>query len=292
MADATPTCPPPDPNPIRPRLVPPPGSCDSHFHVFGPGPVFPYAAERTFTPHDAPKAALLDLHAFLGFDRGVFVQSSCHGTDHAALVDLLTTTGGRYRGVALLAPDTPPTEVARLDAAGVRGVRFNFLPHLGGYPRRDDIDAVLRLVAPFGWHVAIHVTGRDLLACRDVVTAIDARVVIDHIGRVDVTEGSEGAAFTALRRLVDRGNVWVKLSGVDRVSRAGPPFGDAVALARMLAAHAPERVVWGSDWPHPNVERFVPNDGMLVDLIPEIAPDAAMRRRMLVDNPAELFGFR
>ncbi|NVO17194.1 MAG: amidohydrolase family protein [Rhodoplanes sp.] len=286
-----PTCPPPDPHPKKPAYVPPPGACDAHFHIFGPGDVFPYAPKRPFTPPDAPKARLLALHHFLGFERGVFVQSSCHGTDHAALLDLLATTDGRYRGVALLTPGTAPEEVARLHAAGVRGVRFNFLQHLGGRPSLDDMRTVIELVRPHGWHVAIHVTGKELLDSLDLITSIRAKVVIDHIGRVDVAEGTAGFAFGALKRLLDRGTIWVKLSGVDRISRAGPPFADAVALARALVRHAPERVVWGTDWPHPNISRFMPNDGELVDLIPQIAEDARTQRLMLVDNPTELFEF-
>jgi 2-pyrone-4,6-dicarboxylate lactonase len=290
MLNVSPSCPPPDPQPKKPRFVLPPSSCDSHFHVFGPHAVFPFAANRPFTPHDAPKEALLELHEFLGFERGVFVQSTCHGSDHAVLIDLLAATGGRYRGVALLTPATAPEEVKRLDAAGVCGVRLHFVSHLGPYPARDDVRTVLRLVEPYRWHVEVHVYGIDLLANRDFIADIKARVVIDHIGRVDVREGPHGPAFVALRRLVDSGNVWIKLSGTDRVSQEEPPFRDAVALARILAEQAPERILWGTDWPHPNVRRM-PNDGDLVDLIPQIAENETTRRRMLVDNPAEFFGF-
>ena len=288
---AEPTCPPPDPNPMRPRIKLPPLSCDSHFHIFGPGKVFPYAAQRAFTPHDAPKERLFALHAFLGLVRGIFVQSSCHGTDHAAVLDALKDAKGRYRGVALLAPGTPAQEIARLNDAGFCGVRFHFLPHLGAAPSYDAMRSVMRLIAPHGWHVAIHVTGKDLLAHLDFINSIEARVVIDHIARLDVTEGVGGAAFAALRRLLDGGRIWVKLSGTDRVSKQAPPFRDAVALARALAEHAPERVVWGTDWPHPNIDAHMPNDGQLVDSIAEIAPAEATRRRMLVENPAGLFGF-
>jgi len=286
----SPSCPPPDPHPTALRCTLPPLACDSHFHVFGPHNVFPFARNRPFTPHDAPKEALLGLHAALGFARGVFVQSSCHGNDHAALIDLLQSTGGRYRGVALLTPATPAEEVQRLDAAGVTGVRFHFVAHLGVHPSLDDMRAIMRLVAPHDWHIALHLAGRDLVTYWDFITAITAPVVIDHMGRVDVSEGPEGAGFTALRRLLDRGNVWVKLSGTDRVSAEAAPYRDAVALARSLAQHAPERILWGTDWPHPNV-RAMPNDGDLVNLIPDIAVNEATRRRMLVDNPAEFFRF-
>ncbi|HJY16804.1 MAG TPA: amidohydrolase family protein, partial [Xanthobacteraceae bacterium] len=251
--DLTPTIPPPDPNPKKPRFKLPPLACDSHFHVFGPHNKFPYAAKRPFTPTDAPKEDLFRLHAFLGFERGVFVQSTCHGTDNSVLVDLLAAGEGRYRGVALLDPWTPQAEVDRLDDAGVRGVRLHFyFPHLGTPMRRDDMLQVIEKVAPNGWHIAMHLGGQGVLDYYDFITSIEAPVVIDHIGRIDIAEGLRGKTFSVLRRLLDRGNVWVKLSGTDRITKQPYPYADAVPFARDLAAHAPERVVWGTDWPHPN----------------------------------------
>mgnify|MGYP001258247060 CR=1 FL=1 len=289
--DLTPTIAPPDPIPKKPRIALPPLACDSHFHVFGPHKKFPYAANRTFTPADAPKEDLFRLHAFLGFERGVFVHSTCHGSDHAVLVDMLAAGEGRYRGVALIQPTTPQVEVDCLDEAGVRGVRLHFFfSHLAAPMSRDDMRKVIELVAPHGWHIAMHLGGHGLLEQYDFIASIEAPVVIDHIGRIDVEEGLNGKAFSALRRLLDRGNVWVKLSGTDRISKQKYRYADAVPFARNLAAHAPERVVWGTDWPHPN-HNAVPNDGELVDLIAEIAPDARTRQLMLVDNPAKLFGF-
>jgi 2-pyrone-4,6-dicarboxylate lactonase len=289
--DLTPTIAPPDPNPKKPRLALPPLACDSHFHVFGPHRTFPYAPDRTFTPADASKEDLFRLHAFLGFERGVFVQSSCHGHDHAALVDLLAAGKDRYRGVALLEPSMSEAEVERLDEAGVRGARLHFyFPHLGAPMPRDDMRKVIALAEPYGWHIAIHVGGDGIVEHYDFITSIEAPVVIDHMARIDVSQGLKGRAFSVLRRLVDRGNVWVKLSGTDRITKEPYPYADAVPFARALAAHAPERVVWGTDWPHPN-HKAVPNDGELVDLIAEIAPDERTRHRMLVENPAKLFGF-
>jgi len=288
--DLTPTIAPPDPNPKKPRLALPPLACDSHFHVFGPHRLFPYAAGRTFTPADAPKEDLFRLHAFLGFERGVFVHSTCHD-DHAVLLDMLAAGEGRYRGVALLKPTTPEAEVERLDDAGVRGARLHFyFPHLGKPMPREDMRRVIALAAPYGWHIAIHVGGDGILEQYEFITSIDAAVVIDHIARINVAEGRNGKAFSVLRRLMDRGNVWVKLSGTDRITKEAYPYADAVPFARALAAHAPERVVWGTDWPHPN-HKAMPNDGELVDLIAEIAPDARTRQLMLVENPAKLFGF-
>jgi len=288
--DLTPTIPPPDPNPKKPRLKLPPLACDSHFHVFGPHGKFPFAANRPFTPADAPKEDLFRLHGFLGFERGVFVQSTCHGSDHSALVDLLAAGKGRYRGVALLQPSMRQEEVDRLDDAGVRGVRLHFFPRLGAPMPLPDMRKVIELVEPNGWHIAIHTGGDGLVELYDFIRSIDAPVVIDHIGRVDVGDGLRGKAFGVLRRLLDTGNIWVKLSGTDRITKQAYPYADAVPFARDLAAHAPERVVWGTDWPHPN-HTAVPNDGELVDLIAEIAPDEKTRQLMLVDNPARLFGF-
>ncbi len=286
-----PTCAGPDPDPIRPELALPPLSCDSHFHIFGPGDRFPYAEDAPFIPPDAPKKALFGLHRFLGFERGVIVQSSCHGNDHSAVLDALAVAEGRYCGVALLAPSTSPREVERLDAAGFCGVRFHFAPHLGPSPPLDDLRDIVKLVRPHGWHIAIHVMGHALLSVIDFINEIEAPVVIDHIGRTPVSEGAGGEAFSALRRLIDGGKVWVKLSGTDRITDQQYPYADAVAMARVLTAQAPERILWGTDWPHPNVRGAMPNDGRLVDLIADIAPDEAARRRMLVDNPAAFFRF-
>lgn len=288
--DDAPLCAPPVAQPARPAFQLPPRSCDAHFHVFGPGRVFSYAPDRTFTPHDAPKEELFRLHRHLGFERGVFVQSSCHGSDHAVLIDLLEAAKGRYRGVGLLTPATPQHEIARLHAAGVCGVRFHFFSHLGAPTPYEDIRDVIAKVAPLGWHIAIHVGGQGVVEQSDFIASIAAPVVIDHIGRIDIREGLNGTAFTALRRLLDRGNVWVKLSGTDRITREAYPYRDAIPFARALARHAPERVVWGTDWPHPN-HHAVPDDGGLLDLIPEIAVDERTRRLMLVENPAKLFGF-
>jgi len=289
--DLTPTIAPPDPNPKKPRMTLPPLSCDSHFHVFGPHSKFPYAPNRPFTPTDAPKEDLFRLHEFLGIQRGVFVQSTCHGSDHRVLVDLLAAGQGRYRGVALLEPTTSEADVERLDDAGVRGLRLHhYFPHLGAPRPYGEMRKIIALGAPYGWHIANHVGGNGIIEHYDFLASIAAPVVIDHMARIDIAEGLNGKAFTALKRLIDRGNVWVKLSGADRITKQPHSYADAVPFARALAAHAPERVVWGTDWPHPNHDA-VPNDGDLVDLIAEIAPDTRTRQLMLVHNPAKLFGF-
>ncbi|HEX4408866.1 MAG TPA: amidohydrolase family protein [Xanthobacteraceae bacterium] len=287
--DLTPTIAPHDCHPKKPRIMLPPLACDSHFHVFGPHSKFPFAANRPFTPIDAPKEELFALHEFLGFQRGVFVQSTCHGTDNSVLVDLLKAGNGRYRGSALLDPNVPDAEVEKLDDAGVRGVRLHYYG-TGPHRPREEVLRIIEKVEPYGWHIQIHTGGHGVVDLYDFIVSIEAPVVIDHIGRIDIAEGLHGQTFRTLQRLMDRGNIWVKLSGIDRISKQGYPYADAIAFPRTLAAHAPERVVWGTDWPHPN-HKAMPNDGDLVDMIAEIAPDAKTRQLMLVDNPTKLFGF-
>jgi len=283
---------PPHANPRVPSLALPAGSCDAHCHIFGPFERFPLPADRSFTPHEAPETALRKLHDRLGLQRAVIVQSQGHGHDHRPLLDALAAGGGRYRGVALVGPSNSAEQLAAFDKAGVCGARFNFLAHLGGRPSLDTISAVIDKVRPFDWHVAIHIMGQDLIEYAPFIRSIGARVVIDHMARPSVDETVGGAVMSELRRLIDTGNVWVKLSGADRLSRTGQPFSDALPIARSLARHAPERVLWGTDWPHVNLHGPMPDDGDLVDLIAEIVPSQDGRRRLLVDNPTEFFRFK
>lgn len=285
------TCPGPDPYPHPPSIALPQGSCDSHCHIFGPTAVFPYASDRPFTPPEAPKEKLQSLHALLGFERAVIVQSTCHGTDHSSLLDALEAGAGRYRGVALVTPDTTVQAMKRLHEAGVRGARLHFTPHLGSAPAQSAIQAIVELIRPFGWHLALHVAGSGIADHEEMVRSLPVPVVIDHMARVELRAGLDSAPVTALRRLLDTGSVWVKLSGSDRIATSPPDLSDAVALAGLLATHAPDRVLWGTDFPHPNTHGFMPNDGDLVDLIAEIAPDEAARRRLLVTNPSRCFDF-
>jgi 2-pyrone-4,6-dicarboxylate lactonase len=259
--------------------------------VFGPAALFPYSQDRTFTPAEAPAEMLTALHQHLGLQRAVIVQSACYGPDHSALLDALQRGGGRYRGVALIGRHTPRADIERLHAAGVRGFRVHFLPHLRASLSWDDVAATAERVADLGWHAEIHVQSDGVVRFADAMLALPVPAVIDHLGRVDMPQDARQAASRALLRLLDSGRAWVKTSGVDRVSRQGPPFRDAVALAAALVAHAPERVVWGTDFPHPNITGDAPDDGMLVDLLNEIAPDESVRYRLLVGNPIELFGF-
>lgn len=283
-------CPPPFANPSTPRLALPANSCDSHCHVLGPGSVFPYAPERTFTPHDTPKEQVLALHDHLGIDRGVVVQSSCNGTDHSVLLDALRFAPDRLRGVALLSPEMQLSDLRELHEAGVRGFRLNFLPHLRRAPDSREIDALIALAKPFGWHAEIHVQGTEIAEFQQLVSAVDVPVVIDHLARVDLSEGLGGPSVKALLELLDTGDVWVKISGVDRVSRDRESYRDGIEYAALLVRHAPERVLWGTDYPHVNIVGAAPDDGMLVDLLEEIAPGALLER-VMVKNPAEFFDF-
>jgi 2-pyrone-4,6-dicarboxylate lactonase len=285
------TCPGPDPDPHAPAVALPDLACDSHCHIFGPTNVFPYAEKRTFTPPEAPYQQLRALHDLLGFRRAVIVQSSCHGTDHAAMLDALRIGEGRYRGVALIRPDTPPAEIAQLHDAGVRGARLHFTPHLGAAPSSEDIDAIVELIRPYGWHIALHVADDGIAEHEEMVRAMPVPVVIDHMARVDLRAGTDTEPVRALLRLLDTGSVWVKLSGADRVAIHPPSMADSARLGRLLAEHAPERVVWGTDFPHPNTHGFMPNDGDLADLITEMVPDEKNRWRLLVDNPVRCFDF-
>lgn len=282
--------PPPHPSPKEPDVRLPAGSCDAHCHIFGPGDVFPYAPERTYDPPDVSRHDLRRRHDHLGLDRAVIVQSACHGTDHAGLLDALRAEPDRYRGVALITPETTDAAIAELHEAGVRGFRLNFLPHLGAAPSPETIDALVRKVAPYGWHVQLHVAGNGVRDLAGRIRAIEIPVVIDHMARVDLRDGLRGPAVEALLGLLDAG-VRVKLSGSDRLSVTGPPYDDAAELARLLAAHAPGRVLWGTDFPHPNITGPSPDDGALADLLGRIAPDPEARHRLLVTNPAELYGF-
>lgn len=289
----SPNCPPPVEQPSTPSVRLPAHATDSHCHVFGPHSRFPYAPDRTFTPVDVPKERLRALHDHLGFERALIVQSACHGTDHSALLDALTASGGRYRGVALVSPRTDSAQVADWAAAGVCGARLHFLPHLGGVPPQETIDAVVGLIEPHGWHLSVHVSGSGITEHFDLVRALAGRlpVVIDHMARIDVAQGLDGPGVDSLLRLLDSGGVWVKLSGADRLSGGPKPEPTAVALAGRLAEHAPERVVWGTDFPHPNLVGDPPDDGMLVDTLADVATRPDLLRRLLVDNPATLFGW-
>jgi predicted TIM-barrel fold metal-dependent hydrolase len=265
----------------------PAGACDAHCHVFGPAARFPYAPERRYTPEDAPKEALATLHARLGIARAVIVQASCHGTDNRAMLDCIASDPGRFRGVAIVDDSFDEAALAALHAAGVRGVRFNFVKHLGGAPDPAVFRRVLGRIRPLGWHVVLHLDAPDIEALSPLIRAIEVPVVIDHMGRAPAAAGIGQPAFAALLRLADRDDLWIKVSGAERI--ADPPFRAAVPFAAALLTALPDRTLWGTDFPHPNLKHAV-DEADLVDLLPEYG-DAAALRRVLVDNPARLYGF-
>ncbi len=279
------------PAPSKPAFTVPAGAVDAHCHVFGPGAVFPFAPERKYTPCDAGKEALFALRDHLGFARNVVVQATCHGADNRALVDALRTAGDRARGVATVRDTVSDAELADLHAAGVRGVRFNFVRRLVD-PKPDAYyRAIIDRIASLGWHVVIYFEAADLEERWDFFTSLPTIVVVDHMGRPDVTQPVDGPEFGRFVRLMDEHeNVWTKVSCPERLSMVGPPgYNDVVPFARTLVERFPDRVLWGTDWPHPNMTTHAPDDGALVDVIPRIATTPALQHKLLIDNPIRLY---
>lgn len=279
------------PNPSRPRFVPPPGAVDAHCHVFGPGAVFPFAPERKYTPCDAPKEKLWALRDFLGFERNVIVQATCHGADNRAVVDALQASGGRARGVVTVRESITDAELRSLDAAGVRGVRFNFVRRLVDTTPREVLERIARRIAPLGWHIVIYFEAAELPELYDFFASLPTPVVVDHMGRPDVTQPVDGPEFGLFVKLMrEHPNFWSKVSCPERLSKTGPlTYDDVVPFARRLVELFPDRVLWGTDWPHPNLKTHMPDDGTLVDFIPRIAPTPELQRKLLVDNPMRLY---
>jgi 2-pyrone-4,6-dicarboxylate lactonase len=278
-------------SPRKPVFHPPPGAVDAHCHVFGPGDEFPYARERKYTPADAPKQRLFALRDFLGFERNVIVQGTCHGADNRALVDALRSSGGRARGVATVTGAVSDMELAELHDAGVRGVRFNFVKRLVDVTPPDVLLAIARRIAPLGWHVVVYFEAQDLAELGPFLASLPTKVIVDHMGRPDVRLPVDGAEFERFVNFMrEHDNVWSKVSGAERLSVEGPPnYSDFIPFARRIVETFPDRVLWGTDWPHPNMKSHMPDDGDLVDLLPRIAPTAALQRRLLVDNPMRLY---
>ena len=277
------------PEPKRPDWTPPAGAVDAHCHVFGPGDEFPYAAERKYTPSDAGKDKLFALRRHLGLSRNVVVQASCHGRDNAAVLDVLRTDPENTRGIAVVDPAITDAELREMDAAGVRGVRFNFVRRLVNPDPTDVSAALAKRVAALGWHVVVYFEAADLEELAGFLKGLPTDVVIDHMGRPDIGAGVNGDRFTAFRRLVEDPKFWVKVIGHERLTESGPPYDDVAPFARTLVEDLPDRVLWGTDWPHPNMKSHQPDDGLLVDRIPVFAPKEEQRRRLLVDNPTRLY---
>jgi len=287
---ANPTYIPFHPNPSKPRFRPPPGSVDAHCHVFGPANRFPYAPERKYTPVDAPKEKLFALRDFLGFDKNVIVQASCHGTDNSGLRDALAHSGGKARGVAVIDENVTDAALHEMARDGVRGVRFNFVRRLVDFTPRDVLERLAARIAPLGWHVVVYFEMPDLPDLESFFTSLPMIVVVDHMGRPDVRKSVTHAEFRRYLRLLDEHeNIWSKVSGPERLTVAGAPYDDVVPFARTLVQRFPDRVLWGTDWPHPNMPVEAPDDGVLVDLIPKIAVTQELQRKLMVDNPTRLY---
>ena len=286
------------PSPTRPSFVPPPGAVDAHCHVFGPGDEFPFAPERKYTPCDASKDQLWALRDFLGFERNVVVQATCHGADNSAMVDAVRSSQGRARGVATIRPTVSDAELSDMHEAGVRGVRFNFVKRLVDPGPDEYYRTLVERIAPLGWHVVVYFEAADLAERWNLFTSLPVTVVVDHMGRPDVGLPVDGPQFELFVKFMrEHGNVWSKVSCPERLSVSGPKalngeraaYRDVVPFARRIVETFPDRVLWGTDWPHPNLKNHMPDDGLLVDFIPHIATTPELQRKMLVDNPMKLY---
>ena len=284
--------------PSRPAFRLPQGAVDAHCHVFGPGDEFPYAPERKYTPCDASKRQLFALRDHLGFARNVIVQATCHGADNGAMVDACLASGGKARGVATVKRSVTDQELRHLHAAGVRGVRFNFVKRLVDFTPQDELLEIAGRVAALGWHVVVYFEAADLPELWGFFGALPNTVVVDHMGRPDVTRPVDGPEFALfLKFMREHPAVWCKVTCPERLSDAGPPalrgerhaYRDVVPFARRIVDEFPDRVLWGTDWPHPNLRGHMPDDGLLVDFIPHIAPGAEAQRKLLVTNPMRLY---
>jgi len=258
--------------------------------VFGPADKFPYHPKRKYTPCDAPKEKLFALRDYLGFERNVIVQASCHGTDNAALVDALETAGDLARGVAVVDPAITGEELKAMDKAGVRAVRFNFVKRLVDTTPRDVFVSIAEKIKPLGWHIVVYFEAPDLEELAPFLNELNTTVVVDHMGRPDVAKGVDHPDFQRFIDLMDNNNrIWTKVSCPERLTQTPPDYSDVVPFAKKLVATFPDRVLWGTDWPHPNMKSHVPDDGKLVDVIPEIAPTAELQQKLLIDNPMRLY---
>ena len=284
--------------PSQPRFKLPAGAVDAHCHVFGPGAQYPFAAERKYTPCDASAAQLFALRDHLGFARNVIVQATCHGADNSAMVAALKASEGRARGVATVRRDVTDAALQAMHAAGVRAVRFNFVKRLVDFTPKEELLEIAARIAPLGWHVVIYFEAVDLPELWDFFTALPTTVVVDHMGRPNVSQPVDGPEFELFVKFMrQHPNVWSKVTCPERLSVTGPKalngetqaYRDVVPFARRLVDNFPDRVLWGTDWPHPNLKDHMPDDGLLVDFIPAIAGTPALQQQLLVDNPMRLY---
>jgi 2-pyrone-4,6-dicarboxylate lactonase len=276
-------------DPSKPKFVPPAGAVDAHCHVFGPADRFPFSPRAKYQPQDATPEMLFALRDQLGFARNVIVQASCHGTDNAATLNGIAESNGRARGVAVVDPAISEAELQSLHDGGIRGIRFNFLKRLvDNAPKDKFLEVAARL--PKGWHVVVYFEADILEEMRPFLAALPVPIVIDHMGRPDVAQGPDGSDMRAFRSLLDsRDDIWVKTTCPDRLDPNGAPYDDFVRSVAPLVEAYQDRVLWGTDWPHPNMETHIPDDGALADVIPRIAPTEALQHKLLVANPMRLY---
>ncbi len=278
------------PAPSTPAYPVPPGAVDAHCHVFGPEKTFPYSPQRKYTPCDAPKEKLFALRDQLGFSKNVIVQASCHGTDNRALLDALESAGELARGVAVVSADITHDELAYMHRVGVRAVRFNFVKRLVDNTPREQFLSVAEKIRPFGWHIVVYFEAQDLTDIAPFLVELNTPIVIDHMGRPDVSEGVNGKGFAQFVQLLrDNPGFWTKVSCPERLTQTPPDYSDVVPFSRYLVENFPDRVLWGTDWPHPNMKSHMPDDGKLVDIIPRIATTTELQQKLLVDNPNRLY---
>jgi len=277
------------PSPKAPDFKAPKGAIDAHCHVFGPGDVFPYSPARKYTPVDAPKDRLFALRRHLGLSRNVLVQASCHGTDNSAMLDVLRTDPENTRGVVVVQPDIDDAALKAMAAVGVKGVRFNFLKRLVDPTPKDVLRDLAKRVADLGWHIVVYFEADLLEDMKPFLLDLPTQVVIDHMGRPDIAAGVEASGFKDFIRLMDHEKFWVKVGCPERLTVSGPPYDDVAPFSRTLVERFEDRVLWGTDWPHPNMKSHLPDDGLLVDRVPVIAPTEVLQRKLLIDNPVRLY---
>lgn len=278
------------PSPKKPDFVLPAGAVDAHCHVFGPSAEFPYAPERKYTPGDAGKDKLYALRDFLGFERNVIVQATCHGKDNRAMVDACATAGDKARGVASVGADITRDELRAMHEAGVRGVRFNFVKRLVDATPPEVFLGIAGKIQEFGWSTVVYFEASDLEGLTPFLRQLPGIIVVDHMGRPDVTKGVDHPDFQRFIDLMAQNeNVWTKVTCPERLTKAGPPYDDVVPFYQAIVERFEDRILWGTDWPHPNMKSHMPDDGALVDYIPRIARTAEQQRKLLVDNPMRLY---
>ena len=279
------------PNPSKPNFMVPPGAVDAHCHVFGPAAYFPFSPKRKYTPCDASKEQLFELRDFLGFERSVIVQATCHGNNNDALEDALLNSNDKARGIASVGVEVNHDTLRRLDQAGVRGVRFNFVKRLVDTTPKETFKMISNMIAEYGWHIVVYVESQDLEELVPFLKALPTTIVFDHMARPDVTKGTDSKEFNLLMKLMENEKFWCKTTCPERLTKIGPEYNysDVLPFMQKLVTTFPDRVLWGTDWPHPNMKSHMPDDGKLVDIIEMFAPDITTQKKLLVDNPLRLY---